>query len=138
MEEKWEMNIAPSEKMKNFTTGIFTELANRKRDAMKQGMDVIDLSVGSPDLPPPSFVVDTLVQYAKDTTKYGYTLKGIPAFHEAVGYFYAHRYGVELDPDKEVLQLMGSQDGLAHLATALVNPGELYSFPISPPLLHIT
>ena len=50
------MNMTPSEKVGRFTTGIFSELAARKQDAMKRGMDVIDLSVGSPDLPPPDFV----------------------------------------------------------------------------------
>lgn len=123
------MNITPSEKVGRFTTGIFSELATRKQDAMKRGIDVIDLSVGSPDLPPPAFVVDTLVKYAQDTNSYGYTLKGTTEFHEAVCYFYRQRYGVELDSDKEVLQLMGSQDGLAHLATAMINPGDYVLVP---------
>ncbi|MFF2289653.1 LL-diaminopimelate aminotransferase [Peribacillus butanolivorans] len=123
------MNITPSEKVGRFTTGIFSELATRKQDAMKRGIDVIDLSVGSPDLPPPAFVVDTLVKYAQDTNSYGYTLKGTTEFHEAVCYFYRQRYGVELDSDKEVLQLMGSQDGLAHLATAMINPGDYVLIP---------
>ncbi|MBK5482211.1 LL-diaminopimelate aminotransferase [Peribacillus sp. TH16] len=123
------MNITPSEKVGRFITGIFSELATRKQDAMKRGIDVIDLSVGSPDLPPPAFVVDTLVKYAQDTNSYGYTLKGTTEFHEAVCYFYRQRYGVELDSDKEVLQLMGSQDGLAHLATAMINPGDYVLVP---------
>ncbi|MBK5444864.1 LL-diaminopimelate aminotransferase [Peribacillus sp. TH24] len=123
------MNITPSEKVGRFTTGIFSELATRKQEAMKRGIDVIDLSVGSPDLPPPAFVVDTLVKYAQDTNSYGYTLKGTTEFHEAVFYFYRQRYGVELDSDKEVLQLMGSQDGLAHLATAMINPGDYVLVP---------
>ncbi|MGE7763169.1 LL-diaminopimelate aminotransferase [Peribacillus sp. NPDC097895] len=118
------MNMTPSEKVGRFTTGIFSELATRKQDAMKRGLDVIDLSVGSPDLPPPEFVMDTLVKYAQDTSSYGYTLKGTPEFHEAVRHFYQQRYGVELDEEKEVLQLMGSQDGLAHLAMAMINPGD--------------
>jgi LL-diaminopimelate aminotransferase len=126
---EWFMYITPSEKIRIFTTGIFTELANRKHEAIKKGKDVIDLSVGSPDLPPPPFVVDALVQHAKDITKYGYTLKGTPEFNDAVCHFYKHRYGVELDPDKEVLQLMGSQDGLAHLATALIDPGDYVLVP---------
>ena len=123
------MNLIASDKMKNLTTGIFTELANKKQDALNKGMDVIDLSVGSPDLPPPHFVVETLVKYSQDTTKYGYTLKGIDEFNEAVAVFYQKRYSVNLDPSLEVLQLMGSQDGLSHLATAMVNPGEYVLVP---------
>ena len=123
------MNLIASNKMKKLTTSIFTELANKKQDALNNGIDVIDLSVGSPDLPPPPFVVETLVKYSQDTTKYGYTLKGIDEFNEAVATFYQKRYSVNLDPTGEVLQLMGSQDGLSHLATAIVNPGEYVLVP---------
>jgi len=123
------MQFTASEKVAQLTTGVFMEVAGRKQEALQKGKDVIDLSVGSPDLPPPSFVIDTLIEYAKDTSKYGYTLKGITEFHDAVCYFYRNRYGVELDAEKEVLQLMGSQDGLAHLATAIINPGDYVLVP---------
>ncbi|RID84068.1 LL-diaminopimelate aminotransferase [Peribacillus asahii] len=123
------MQFTASEKVAQLTTGVFMEVAGRKQEALQKGKDVIDLSVGSPDLPPPSFVIDTLIEYAKDTSKYGYTLKGITEFHDAVCYFYRNRYGVELDAEQEVLQLMGSQDGLAHLATAIINPGDYVLVP---------
>jgi LL-diaminopimelate aminotransferase len=123
------MNIVASRKTQQMATSIFTELADKKRAAIKKGMDVIDLSVGSPDLPPPPHVVDALITYSKDTTKYGYTLKGIDEFNEAVGYFYKQRYGIDLNPEREVLQLMGSQDGLSHLATAMIDPGEYVLVP---------
>lgn len=123
------VSMLPSEKVRKFTTGIFTELSGRKQEALKRGVDVIDLSVGSPDLPPPDFVMDTLVKYAQDINSYGYTLTGTTEFHEAVRYFYQARYGVELDEEKEVLQLMGSQDGLAHLAMAMINPGDYVLVP---------
>jgi LL-diaminopimelate aminotransferase len=123
------MNLFGSTKVQKMTSSIFQEVANRKQEAIKKGKDVIDLSIGSPDFPPPSFVVDSLVEYAKDGSKYGYTLKGISEFNEAVSYFYRQRYSVELDAKSEVLQLMGSQDGLAHLATALINPGDYVLVP---------
>ncbi|WP_066391123.1 LL-diaminopimelate aminotransferase [Neobacillus mesonae] len=123
------MNMVASKKTERMATSIFTELADKKREAIKKGMDVIDLSVGSPDLPPPPHVVDTIVKYSKDTTKYGYTLKGIDEFNEAAAYFYKERYGIELNPEREVLQLMGSQDGLAHLATAMIDPGDYVLVP---------
>lgn len=123
------MKIVGSKKNQNMATSIFTELANKKSEAIKKGMDVIDLSVGSPDMPPPAYVVDTLVQFSRDTTKYGYTLKGIDKFNEAVAYFYKQRYGIELVPETEVLQLMGSQDGLAHLAMAMIDPGDYVLVP---------
>lgn len=121
--------IMASKKTQQMATSIFTELANKKSAAIGQGIDVIDLSVGSPDLPPPAYVVDALVTYSKDTTKYGYTLKGIDEFHKAVSYFYKQRYGIDLNPDNEVLQLMGSQDGLSHLATAMIDPGDYVLVP---------
>ena len=123
------MSIVASKKLQAMTGSIFTEVANRKQEAIKQGIDVIDLSVGSPDLPPSPIVVNTLVKYAGDPTKYGYTLTGIPDFHHAVCSFYKNRYSVELDAASEVLQLMGSQDGLAHLATAFINPGDYVLVP---------
>ena len=118
------MNLVASEKVNKMSASIFQEVAIRKLEAIKKGKDVIDLSVGSPDFSPPQFVIDTLIEYASDPSKYGYTLTGIPEFHNAVSYFYNQRYGVELNPSTEVLQLMGSQDGLAHLATAIINPGD--------------
>jgi LL-diaminopimelate aminotransferase len=123
------MNFVASKKVQKLTTSIFTEVSNRKQEAIKNGMDVIDLSVGSPDFQPPAIVVDALVKYAKDTSNYGYMLKGIPEFNEAVTYFYKKRYSVDLDPSKEVLQLIGSQDGLAHLATAMIDPGDYVLVP---------
>ncbi|MCM3666079.1 LL-diaminopimelate aminotransferase [Mesobacillus subterraneus] len=123
------MNLYGSEKIRRMTSSIFQEVVDRKQEAMLKGKDVIDLSIGSPDFPPPPFVVDTLVEYSKDPGKYGYTLKGISEFNEAVKYFYQQRYAVDLDDKREVLQLMGSQDGLAHLATAIIDPGDYVLVP---------
>lgn len=123
------MDMIPSAKMDLLTTGIFTELADRKQDCLKRGKDVIDLSVGSPDLGPSKLVMETIAEYSRNPANYGYTLKGTPEFNEAVSYFYKQRYHVEVNPQDEVLQLMGSQDGLSHLATAIVNPGEYVLVP---------
>lgn len=123
------MEFTASKKTQKMATSIFTELAEKKREAINHGIDVIDLSVGSPDMAPPDYVVDTLVKYSKDPTKYGYTLKGIDEFNQAVQYFYKQRYGVDLNPSGEVLQLMGSQDGLSHLATAMIDPGDYVLVP---------
>lgn len=123
------MTISGSAKSKKMTSSIFQEVVDRKQAAMAMGKDVIDLSIGSPDLTPPDFVVDTLVEHTKNPNNYFYTLKGVDAFHEAVCHFYRKRYQVELDEKREVLQLMGSQDGLAHLATVMVNPGDYVLVP---------
>jgi LL-diaminopimelate aminotransferase len=123
------MNIYGSEKIRKMTSSIFQEVVDRKQMALMNGKDVIDLSIGSPDFQPPAFVMETLAKYSMDPGKYGYTLKGIAEFNEAVKYFYSQRYSVELDEKTEVLQLMGSQDGLAHLATVIVDPGDYVLVP---------
>lgn len=123
------MKMIASEKMDKLPQGIFMELANRKQENLTKGIDVIDLSVGSPDLPPPSLVMSAIAKYSQDPANYGYTLKGTAEFNEAVSYFYRERYQVELNSKEEVLQLMGSQDGLSHLATAMINPGDYVLVP---------
>lgn len=123
------MQLTPSERIAHLPTGIFSELAGRKHSAAERGLTLIDLSVGSPDLPPPALVRQALADAVLDPGKYEYTLTAIPGFAEAVCQFYSIRYGVDLDPRREVLQLMGSQDGLAHLALALINPGDVVLAP---------
>ncbi|GEO27632.1 aminotransferase [Alicyclobacillus acidoterrestris] len=120
--------IQPSQRLNQLDEGVFQELALEKRKLLTSGKDVIDLSVGSPDLPPPPHAMKALVESASAKTSYGYTITGLPEFNQAVAHFYA-RYGVVLDAEREVLQLQGSQDGLAHLALALVNPGDTVLLP---------
>lgn len=123
------MSFTPSQKVANLSTGVFIEVANKMKEMKSKGADIINLSVGSPDLPPAPIVVETLMEASADVENYGYTLKGTADFHEAVCYFYKNRYHVDLHPEKEVLQLMGSQDGLAHLATAMIDPGDYVLVP---------
>jgi len=112
-----------SNRIQHLETGIFSELA-QQRMSVAHKLDVIDLSVGSPDLSPPQVVIDTLLEHTANPSAYGYTLTALPSFKSAVAQFYDRRYSVQLDANSEVVQLMGSQDGLAHLAMALANPGD--------------
>lgn len=123
------MHFTTAENLRKLSASIFQEVAARKQELIRNGKEIIDLSVGSPDFSPPKFVMEVLAEYARDPGKYGYTLKGLPEFHEAVSHFYNARYSVDLDPETEVLQLMGSQDGLAHLATAMINSGDYVLVP---------
>lgn len=123
------MIIPSSQLMQSFETSIFSELAAYKRSKLAQGVQMIDLSIGSPDLPPPTFIVDALVENIKDPQQYGYTLKGTNDFHEAVHTFYKKHYGVSFDPNSEIVQLMGSQDGLLHLPMTLVDPDDIILLP---------
>ncbi|WP_156288985.1 LL-diaminopimelate aminotransferase [Oceanobacillus salinisoli] len=123
------MEIKLSEKMNHFQTSIFNELSNYKKEKLKEGKEIIDLSVGSPDLPPPSFVIDELTKQVSDPSQYGYALTGIDKLHEEISNYYDKNYQVELQADTDVLTVMGSQDGLVHLPMVLTNPGDVVLLP---------
>ena len=129
MGEGIHMEIITSERVNVFQTNVFSELANDKMKRIAQGLEVIDLSVGSPDLPPPIGVMNVLAESAKDPLKYGYALKGTEEFNVAVAEYYQRRFSVQLDPKSEVLQLSGSQDGLVHLPMIFADPGDIILVP---------
>ena len=98
--------------------------------AEAKGMKCIDLGIGSPDQPTPQPVVDRMIEALRDPANHRYpNFKGKPAFRKAVADWYGRHYGVELDPDKEVLPLIGSKEGLAKLALAFINPGDVTIVP---------
>ncbi|WP_246939379.1 LL-diaminopimelate aminotransferase [Bacillus pinisoli] len=123
------MGIKFSRKMDSFQTSIFNELSSYKKQKLQDGQEIIDLSVGSPDLPPPQFVMDELSTYAKDPLSYGYTLTGTAEFKTAVSHYYRENYGVKLSPTDETLMLMGSQDGLVHLPMVVTDPNDIILVP---------
>src|SRR3990170_2063726 len=104
---------------------MFAELDRKvtaKRDA---GADVISLGVGDPDTPTPRHVVEALQEAAEDPTTHRYpSYYGLPALRQAVAGWYRQRFDVDLDPDTEVQPLIGSKEGIAHLAWAFVDPGD--------------
>jgi LL-diaminopimelate aminotransferase len=109
----------------------FAELGRLKRKAIEEGVDLIDFGIGDPDQPTPAHIVEALREAAGDpiTHQYDETGKGMPEFRKAVASWYARRFGVELDPDREVLRLIGAKEGLAHLAWAVLNPGDVALVP---------
>ncbi|MFC4769052.1 LL-diaminopimelate aminotransferase [Effusibacillus consociatus] len=122
------MNV--SRRLENFSSAIFFELNELKQQLRAEGTDIIDLGIGSPDLAPPPHVIQTLSEAAADPSGYGYpTSEGSLFFREAVANWYRNRFGVHLDPQTECIALMGSQDGLSHLALALVDPGDYVLVP---------
>ena len=120
--------LEPAAKLQLLTTSVFSDLAQKKAEKLTSGIDLIDLSIGSPDLAPPSFVREYLSEAVRQEHQYGYAISSTEEFKEAVCYFYKERYGVSLGPD-EVLQLMGSQDGLAHIALAYLEKGDILIAP---------
>jgi LL-diaminopimelate aminotransferase len=109
----------------------FAELARLKRKAIEDGVDLIDFGIGDPDQPTPSHIVEALRRAALDqrTHQYDETGRGLPEYRRAIASWYRNRFGVELDPDREVLRLIGAKEGLAHLAWAVLNPGDIALVP---------
>jgi len=109
----------------------FAELARIKREMLAQGADLIDLGIGDPDRPTPPHIVEALCRAAHDprTHQYDETGAGLPAFREAIARWYENRFGVRLDPDQEILRLIGSKEGLAHMFWSALNPGDVALLP---------
>jgi LL-diaminopimelate aminotransferase len=104
------------------------DAAHRAYEA--SGVDVVNLSVGDPDLPTPDPIVQALATAAADPRHHRYPdYRGLPAFRSAVAGYYRRRYGVDLDPEREVLGLIGSKEGIAHLTWALAGPGDVVLLP---------
>lgn len=118
-----------SKRMQHFDTGIFSALARMKREKEASGARVIDLSVGAPNIPPAQHIVDALLESAKDRGNYVYALNDTQELQSAAAAWYLRRYGVHVDPENEVTSLLGSQDGLSHIALSIVDPGDLVLVP---------
>ena len=98
--------------------------------ARARGEDIIDLGMGNPDLPPPPHVIEKLCEVARNPNAHGYSQsKGIPGLRKAQAGYYARRFGVDLDPESEVVVTMGSKEGLSSLATAITGPGDVILAP---------
>ncbi|MFC5543116.1 aminotransferase class I/II-fold pyridoxal phosphate-dependent enzyme [Ureibacillus suwonensis] len=119
------MNIVPSKKMSLFQPAIFGQLKEYANKQQAKGTKIIDLSLGSPDLPPHEMIRNHLAEKSKHPNAYGYTLTGTKEFNEAVARYYKRVNKVELDADTEVLLTMGSQEGLVHLPIAFCDPGDI-------------
>ncbi|MGD8190867.1 aminotransferase class I/II-fold pyridoxal phosphate-dependent enzyme [Brevibacillus ginsengisoli] len=119
----------PSKRLNHLSSAIFTEMAGRKQEIAKK-MSVIDLGIGSPDKPPAEYLREALANAVLRPDSYGYPgSEGSARFREQVAKWYQFRFGVELDPKTEVHSLMGSQDGLAHMALAWADPGDVVLVP---------
>ncbi|MET0400861.1 MAG: aminotransferase class I/II-fold pyridoxal phosphate-dependent enzyme [Cystobacter sp.] len=117
------------QRLRQLSASVFTTMDEARQRKLATGADVLNLSIGSPDLPPAPHVTQALARAALEPGHYGYPLKDLPAFREAVALSYQRRFGVTLEPGTEVLGLTGSQEGLAHITQAFTDPGELVLVP---------
>lgn len=114
-----------SNRLSNIPPYKFAEVQKMKQEALNKGIDVIDLGVGDPDLPTPKHIVNKLVEEVQDPANLKYPrFSGSQEFREAVAAFYKKTYDVELDPDTEVLALIGSKEGIGHLLPSVIDPGD--------------
>ncbi|WP_260924587.1 LL-diaminopimelate aminotransferase [Novosphingobium sp. 9] len=117
-------------RIKRLPPYVIAEVNAMRHAARQAGRDIIDLGMGNPDLPPPQHVLDKLCEVAQKPDAHGYSQsKGIPGLRRAQANYYANRFGVELDPEREVVVTMGSKEGLASLATAITAPGDVVLAP---------
>ncbi|MFY0603034.1 MAG: aminotransferase class I/II-fold pyridoxal phosphate-dependent enzyme [Flavobacteriaceae bacterium] len=117
--------MKPAERLLHIKEYYFSKKLKEVRSLALQGKPIINLGIGSPDLQPPQEVISAIQQSVLEEGAHKYqSYQGIPAFKNAIANFYKNKYQVQIDPDKEVLPLMGSKEGILHISMAFVNQGE--------------
>ena len=114
-----------AKRLDNLPPYLFAQIDAMKAQKRAEGVDLIDLGVGDPDLPTPQHIVDALCEAARDPATHHYPdYLGMIEYRKAVAAWYKKRFDITLDPTKEVLALIGSKEGIAHIPEAFVNPGD--------------
>ena len=109
---------------------LFVGISRKIAEKKAQGVEVISFGIGDPDIPTPSPIVDTLREAALDTRNHRYPeTEGLPAFREAAAGWYKRRFGLSLDPQKEILSLIGAKEGIGHAAFCFIDPGDIALVP---------
>ncbi len=124
------MEISPANRISQIKPYFFAGLEKTFAELRESGMQIIRLDIGSPDMPPKEFIIDSLVQAVHRSDVHGYGPSGgSPALRAAFASYYLDRFDLELDMDKEVLSLIGSKEGIFNLSQVLINPGDLVLLP---------
>jgi LL-diaminopimelate aminotransferase len=118
--------IQLADRIKSLPPYLFAEIDQMKRVERAKGADLIDLGIGDPDIPTPAPIVEALAKAVHTTAYHRYpSYEGMPRFRQAAADWYQRRFGVTLDPEKEVVALIGSKEGIAHFPLAFTNPGDV-------------
>lgn len=121
---------AVAHRLNNLPPYVFVTIGKRIKEMQAGGADVIRLDIGSPDLPPPDAVIETLAKSAHNPNNHGYMgYSGTPGFRQAVARYYQRRFGVTINPDTQVLPLLGSKEGLVNLSLTYLDRGDLALVP---------
>ncbi len=118
-----------SQRMRRLEKGVFSVLLDKKNELIKQGKSVIDLSVGTPNIPPTKAVLDAISEAARDPKNYIYAIKDLDDLRQTAADWYKDRYQVVLNPETEVLAAFGTQEALTSAFMPIVNPGDLVILP---------
>jgi len=109
---------------------LFAEIDKKKEAAIEKGVDIINLGIGDPDQPTPAHIINQLTESARDPKTHDYPpYEGTKEFRSAVSDWYLKRFGVNLNPQKEVISLIGSKEGIAHVFLAFIDPGDISLIP---------
>jgi alanine-synthesizing transaminase len=117
-------------KVRRLPPYVFEQVNRLKASARSNGADIIDLGMGNPDLPTPKAIVDKLVDVVRDPRTHRYSSsRGIPGLRRAQAAYYARRFGVKLDPERQIVATLGSKEGFANMAQAITAPGDVVLCP---------
>jgi LL-diaminopimelate aminotransferase len=124
------IRIEKADRIKNLPPYLFAKIDVMKSEMLKKGTSLIDLGIGDPDLPTPGHIIAALQQAALDPKNHRYpSYSGMMEFREAAARWYRQRFGVQLDPATEVIALIGSKEGIAHIPLAFINPRDIVLVP---------
>lgn len=124
------ISIQLSDRVKNLPPYLFAAIDKMKQDALAKGIDLIDLSIGDPDIPTPAHIVNAMKKAVENPAHHRYpSYEGMLSCRDAVAGWYKKRFNVSLDPKTEVLSLIGSKEGIGHIPLAFINPGDVVLVP---------
>ncbi|MFA5367110.1 MAG: LL-diaminopimelate aminotransferase [Dehalococcoidia bacterium] len=122
--------MKPAKRIEQLPPYLFVGISKKIAEKKAQGIDVISLGIGDPDLPTPPHIIERLCTAAREPQNHHYPdSEGLPEFRKAVATWYEKRFDVRLDPDKEVVSLIGAKDGVAHISWCLIDPGDIALVP---------
>ena len=119
-----------SERMNRVPPYLFVQISRKIAEKKAQGIEVISFGIGDPDIPTPDYVIDALGEASHDAPNHRYPeSEGLPEFRKGVADWYQRRFGVELDPEKEVISLIGAKEGIGHVAFCFLDAGDIALVP---------
>ena len=119
-----------AQRIEKLTPYLFVEISRKINEKRAAGVNVVTFAIGDPDIPTPPHILERLIAASRDPVNHRYPeSEGLPEFRRAITHWYQSRFGVTLDPDKEVLPLIGAKEGIGHMALCFIDPGDLALVP---------